>query len=347
MISDFTLSLACIYAGLAGLAIALLAPWLGATLGLVDRPGGRKLHKQTTPLMGGLGLIAGLVPVLAAYMLTYEPEGIGHWALSAFALTMIGCALLGLIDDRHTIPARFRFFAAFVMFGAVLFVEPRFSLRQLYFYGIDTPLMLGAGGGWIFTVLVLLGFMNAVNMADGKNGLVMGLTIVWAGIIVASGPVGLMPVLIPLIALFGVLLLFNLSGRLFLGDGGTYGLSALIGLAATYSYNFQAGLMNADQLILLFLIPITDMMRLIAQRRLAGLSPMAADRSHLHHHLYDAIGWPGGLVVYLAMVAIPNIIAIFRPGLVPSLIFASLAVYGVVLVVSRRRAAAPAVLREG
>lgn len=336
MISDFTLSLASIYAGLVGLLVSLCAPWLGKTLHLLDRPGGRKLHKHTTPLMGGVALILGLMPILAAYMLTYEPEGIGHWALTSFALTMLGCALLGVIDDRDAIPARIRFAAVGFLFGVLLIVEPRFSLRHLYFSGLEAPLMLGAAGGWLFTLLVLLGFLNAVNMADGKNGLVIGLTIVWAAIIVASGPVGLVPVLIPLIALFGVLLLFNLSGRLFLGDGGTYGLSALIGLAATYSYNFQAGLMNADQLVLLFLIPITDMMRLIAQRRLAGVSPMSADRNHLHHHLYQAIGWPGGLAVYLAMVAIPNIVATLRPGYAQALILASLAVYGVVLFATRR-----------
>jgi UDP-GlcNAc:undecaprenyl-phosphate/decaprenyl-phosphate GlcNAc-1-phosphate transferase len=326
--------------------VALAASWLGDRLHLLDRPGGRKLHKRPTPLMGGLALIVGLMPILAAYMLTYEPEGIGHWALTSFALTMFGCAVLGVIDDRKAIPARIRFAAVGLMFGALLIVEPRFSLRQLYFAGLDAPFMLGAAGGWVFTLLVLLGFLNAVNMADGKNGLVIGLTIVWAAIIVASGPVGLIPVLIPLIALFGVLLVFNLSGRLFLGDGGTYGLSALVGLAATYSYNFQAGLMNADQLVLLFLIPIADMMRLIAQRRLSGASPMAADRNHLHHYLYDAIGWPGGLVVYLALVAIPNILATMRPGYTQILIIASLAVYGAILFASRRFTPASSGVRE-
>jgi UDP-GlcNAc:undecaprenyl-phosphate/decaprenyl-phosphate GlcNAc-1-phosphate transferase len=331
MISDFTLILACLYAGLSALAICLAAPWIGKRLRLLDRPGGRKTHTKATPLMGGVALLVGLVPILFGYMLSYEPEGIGHWALTSFAVTIMGCALLGIFDDCFAIPARPRFIIAFLLFGALLLVEPRFSLRQLYFYGFDTPLILGPIGGWVFTVIVLLGFMNAVNMADGKNGLVMGLTIVWAALIVASGPVGLIPVLVPLIALMGVLLLFNLAGRLFLGDGGTYGLSAVIGLAATYSYNFQAGLMNADQLILLFLIPITDMMRLIAQRTLSGQSPMAADRNHLHHYLLNGFGWPGGLFVYLALVAIPNVIGTSRPELIPLLILASLVGYGVVV----------------
>jgi UDP-GlcNAc:undecaprenyl-phosphate/decaprenyl-phosphate GlcNAc-1-phosphate transferase len=331
MISTFSLLLATGYSAIIGLIVGTYASEFGTRLGLVDRPGGRKLHRSPTPLMGGLALLAGLLPVLAIYMVTSEPEGIGHWALTSFAITMSGCALLGLLDDRYTIPARPRFVAAFLLFGVLLIVEPRFGLAMLHFEALAEPVVLGRIGGWFFTVFVLLGFMNAVNMADGKNGLVIGLSTIWALVIVASGPVGLLPVLIPLAAMLTILLGFNMRGALFLGDGGTYGLSAVIGLAATYSYNFQNGLMAADQLILLFLVPITDMMRLIAHRLWQGRSPMSPDRDHLHHYLLRAFGWPGGLVIYLALVGIPNGIAVVLPYTAPWFVLATLMTYGVLV----------------
>lgn len=336
MISSVSLVLAIAYAALVGLMIGYAASAIGDRLGLVDRPGGRKLHRNPTPLVGGIGLLAGLLPILAVYMITSEPEGIGHWALTSFAVTTAGCAVLGLMDDRYAIPARLRFVLAFFLFGALLIIEPRFGLMLLHFEALASPLELGRIGGWFFTVFVLLGFMNAVNMADGKNGLVIGLSIIWSLFIVGSGPVGLMPVLIPLAAMLIVLFVFNMRGALFLGDGGTYGLSAIIGLAATYSYNFQNGLMAADQLILLFLVPIADMMRLIAHRLWQGRSPMSPDREHLHHYLLRALGWPGGLAVYLALVAVPNMIAIAQPATAPWLVVATLAIYGALLFGLRR-----------
>lgn len=331
MISTFSLLFATGYCAVVGLGFGTYARAIGNRLGLVDRPGGRKLHRSPTPLMGGLALLAGLLPVLAIYMITSEPEGIGHWALTSFAVTMAGCAVIGLLDDRFTIPARPRFVAAFLLFGALLIVEPRFGLAMLHFEALAEPVTLGRIGGWFFTVFVLLGFMNAVNMADGKNGLVIGLSAIWALVIVASGPVGLQPVLIPLSAMLAILFIFNMRGKLFLGDGGTYGLSAVIALAATYSYNFQNGLMAADQLVLLFLVPITDMMRLIAHRLWQGRSPMSPDRDHLHHYLLRAFGWPGGLAIYLALVGVPNAIAVELPHTAPWFLLATLMTYGVLV----------------
>ncbi len=337
MISLFSLSLACLYAALVAVAIGANASRIAEALRLYDRPGGRKLHKQPTPLMGGLALIFALVPIIVAYMFNYEPEGIGHWALTGFAVATVGCALIGTADDRKPFGARTRFLATLILFVGLLIAEPRFSLASLQFTGLANAIELGPIVGTAFTLFVLLGFLNAVNMADGKNGLVIGLSIIWSALLAFSGPGGLIPVLLPLIALLAILLLFNIAGRLFLGDGGTYGLAALISLAGTYSYNFHDGGQRADSLILLFLIPVTDMMRLIAVRVSAGRSPMDGDRDHFHHHLLNWLGWPGGLVVYWLLVLAPNLWALLRPDLVPILIAGSLALYFAIIAIAHAR----------
>lgn len=327
MISNFTLGLACVYATLVAVLVGVNADRLASLLLLFDRPGGRKLHAHPTPLMGGVAMLGALVPIIIAYMLSYEPEGIGHWALTGFAVTMVGCALIGIFDDRKPFSARARFSMTLALFAALLVAEPRFGLHTLHFTGLSTEIVLGPIIGSIFTLFVLLGFLNAVNMADGKNGLVIGLAIIWSGLLALTGPGGLLPVLLPLIALLAVLLLYNIAGRLFLGDGGTYGLAALISLAATYSFNFQAGALKADTLMLFFLIPVADMMRLIVVRLAAGRSPMDGDRDHFHHHLLHSLGWPGGLIVYWMLVLMPGVWALANPLIVPWLLLGTLIVY--------------------
>ena len=334
MISHFSLGLACVYAALVAVIICGNADRIAARFRLYDRPGGRKLHMRPTPLMGGVVIIASLAPIIIAYMLSYEPEGIGHWALTGFAVTMIGCATVGIFDDRKPFSARARFGLTLGLFIALLIAEPRFGLQSLAFAGLTTPIILGRLIGSIFTLFVLLGFLNAVNMADGKNGLVIGLAIIWSGLLAVNGPGGLIPVLLPLIALLVVLLLYNIAGRLFLGDGGTYGLAALIGLAATYSYNFQAGAQKADTLILMFLIPVADMMRLIAVRIAARRSPMDGDRDHFHHHLLQWLGWPGGLIVYWLLVLAPSLWAMTAPELVPVLLICTLCLYFLIVLLA-------------
>lgn len=331
MISTNYLLAASGFAAIATLALALNARAISTALNLLDRPGGLKHHREPTPLMGGVVLIVVLTPILLAYMLRYEPVGVGHWALASFALVMLGCALLGTIDDHRQIPAFPRFLVAVALFSALLIVEPRFQLTALAFSGMSTPISLGIWGGAAFTLFVLIGFMNAVNMADGKNGLVIGMSVIWSAMLAVIGPLGLASVLVPLCVLLIVLMVFNLRGKLFLGDGGTYGLAALIGLAATYSYNFNAGALKADALILLFLVPVADMMRLIALRLADGRSPMSGDREHLHHYLLANWGWPMGLLVYLALVLVPNVVATWRPDLVSAMLVVSLIAYAVIV----------------
>src|SRR3546814_2507739 len=75
---------------------------------------------------------------------------------------------------------------------------------------VSVPLGLLAGP---FTLLCLLGFQNAVNMADGTNGLVIGLGLGWVSLLLLHAP----PELTVFLWLLGAALLttlpFNLAGR--------------------------------------------------------------------------------------------------------------------------------------
>ena len=86
-----------------------------------------------------------------------------------------------------------------------------------------------------------------------------------------------------------VTLIFNLRGKLFLGDSGTYATSLTIGLLTVYTYNMTDGRLYADAVVAWFIVPVIDCLRLMAVRALQRRSPMSPDTNHLHHRLQRLI----------------------------------------------------------
>lgn len=284
---------------------------------LLDIPDQRKRHHVATPLMGGLTLTLVGLPLVAAYTLFAAPAA---WKpiLLTWAACVAAMALLGLADDRHSLAARDRLLLSLLVFASAALVDPMFNVRVLDF---EHPgFELGLGTAWlaiIFTTVCCVGLVNAVNMADGKNGLVIGLSLGWLSILATRAPAPLLPVILLLAVALGVLLLFNIRGRLFLGDGGSYGFSTAVGLITIIVYNspgrYAHHAISAEQVMLLFAIPVLDSFRLTFLRIRQGRSPMSADRNHLHHYLQDRFGWPNGLIVYLVIALVPAALA-YRVG---------------------------------
>jgi UDP-GlcNAc:undecaprenyl-phosphate GlcNAc-1-phosphate transferase len=233
--------------------------------------------------------------------------------LLVWSAVVAGMTIIGILDDRHSLSPRARLLASFAIFGIAAYVEPIFNVRVLDFEYPSFSLGLGTRGIAIaFTVLCCVGLVNAVNMADGKNGLVIGLCIGWLLALSIRAPDNFLPLFSLLIAVLLVLLAFNLPGKLFLGDGGAYGLATAIGIMAIATYNspgaYATRAMAAEELALLFAVPVFDSFRLTFKRLKRGQSPMAADRDHLHHHMQDRFGWPSGLVAYWSLAFIPLLV---------------------------------------
>ena len=270
-------------------------------LGLIDSPDERKRHARATPLLGGVALAAIIFPLALAA--TWVDPVASDISLLNLAIAATAVTLVGVFDDRQDLTPRLRVALGFSIFGALALFDRTFLVRQLVFPVLGFQFGLYFEGlALFFTALCCVGLVNAVNMADGKNGLVLGLCTGWLVLILSrSGPGDVSFMLVMLAGLIA-LLVMNLRGKLFLGDGGAYGLAAAIGLCTIRSYNANlrdpmVGL-SAEAVVLLFIVPVADSMRLTVMRMARGRSPMAPDRDHLHHHLQDWFGWPGGLFVY-------------------------------------------------
>jgi len=288
---------------------------LCARLGLIDLPDARKLHKTATPLLGGLALLLAILPLgLLASALVWPASEMHSIVLMVLAIAAI--TAIGIADDRESLAPRWRVVLGFVVFGGLAAIDPSFLVRILRFPLLG--LQFGLAFDWLaifFTALCLVGLVNAVNMADGKNGLVLGLCTGWLILLALRAKPNDLPMIAAILAGVVALLIMNLRGRLFLGDGGAYGLAAAVGLLTIRTYNssymdLTIGF-SAEEVVLLFIVPVLDSFRLTFVRWRRGQSPMAPDRDHLHHHLQDRFGWPTGLYVYLVIALVPAAVVLF------------------------------------
>lgn len=306
----FEIYLTVAFSAAAAFAICLLAQPVASRLGILDSPDNdRKLHHHVTPLVGGLAVIVpvlGLIPFLAV-----EPVKLIYLVLAmASAVTL----LLGFVDDRrHIRPSLRLLLTVLIAIGSIYFV-PDFELSFLRFSFLAQSFFLEGWSG-VFSVLCLVGLLNAVNMADGKNGLVTGLSLIWCALLALYLPQHSSLLVMGLFACLSVVFFFNIQGRLFLGDSGSYALSMLFGLLAIYAYNINFAYIDADAIALWFLVPVLDCIRLMVSRVLQGRSPFSPDRAHLHHYLERVVPWRLGLPIYLGAVALPALLAYIFPDM--------------------------------
>ncbi len=298
---------------LLALAVAILicvkARSFGERLKVMAYPDGvRKRHKNAVPQIGGVAILSALsVWLLGAIALG---DGTSKVFLIAMLLCMAGVGLIGFTDDQHnTSPlSRILFMTVFLCVAAVF--EPGLITRHLHwasFENGDIPI-------WLYCALAgtaVIGLVNAVNMADGQDGIVGSMFVIWAGclLLVTQGPQQEMAALVLGSSL--IFLAFNLGGRLFLGDCGAYGVTFVFAMLAIGAH--AQGHVSIETIVVWFFIPVIDCLRLLISRPLRGRSPFDGDCDHFHHRLEDKLGKQFGLLAYAGMVGFSSLAATLYP----------------------------------
>ena len=264
-------------------SLAALRPAASA-MGLIDKPGGRKLHDGDVPVIGGIAMFAG---IFAGLLLLKSPlyELVPLLAASSFVL------FIGVLDDRFHLSAAIRLSA---QIAAVL----------LLVYGADLSLTsIGAPFGtgevsmgrfaFLFTTLVTLTMVNAYNLIDGVDGLAGSLALVAMISIAAvggAGHAGSAAALTVSAAIVGFLVFnfptpWNSKLRTFMGDAG----STLLGFTIVWVTLgvSQGSERTISPVICLWFasIPVYDLLTCFIRRSLAGTSPFTPGRDHFHHEL--------------------------------------------------------------
>ncbi len=266
-----------------------LLPPLARKIGLVDKPGGRKKHNGSIPLIGGIAMYAG---VIAAIWLT-QADFSGYQGL------LLGGGLLllvGSLDDKFNLSAASRFIAQ-VTAALLAFYFDQLSLAHLGNLFGSSPFELG---DWALpvTIVAIVGVINALNMSDGMDGLAGGLTLITLGsLTVVALYAGhfeyafLLPVLIAAVLAF---LSRNMRTRrhkhasVFMGDGGSMFLGFTLAWLVIKASQDPATGFTPTTALWIFALPLLDTVCIMLRRMLKGRSPFAPDREHFHHILLVA-----------------------------------------------------------
>jgi UDP-GlcNAc:undecaprenyl-phosphate GlcNAc-1-phosphate transferase len=298
------------------LALALLsaARPLGTWLGVVDHPDAlRKLHALPTPLVGG---IAMMVPLLIWTALGLVWPALSDGAPIPLAVLVCGggAALIGFLDDRSPSSPTIRFVALLLLSALALFLSPQLLPAQFH-WGHLAPSPVAPWTSVILVAIGTTGFVNSVNMADGQDGCVAGMFVIWAACIIIAGGDSVADIAAILLVTGLAVLAFNLAGKVFLGGAGAYGATFVFGLLILDLHNSWGA--TAETIIVWLFLPIADCLRLLISRPLQGRSPFQGDRNHFHHRLQDRFGKGPALAIYLGLVALPAFTATLEPDLAP------------------------------
>ena len=146
--------------------------------------------------------------------------------------------------------------------------------------------------GWLaipLTLLVIVGVTNAINLADGLDGLAGGisiLTFICIGYLAYRGEnTGILLISVSVVgAIFGFLRFNTYPATIFMGDAGSYFLGFL---AITLSLALTQGNTPLSPLLPLLLLgfPVLDTLTVMLERIHKGQSPFLADNNHFHHRL--------------------------------------------------------------
>ncbi len=253
---------------------------------LVDKPGGRKRHDGLIPLIGGIAIY---ISVFITTLIFLDQPIFIRLFLMAGGLIVF----MGMVDDRYDLSARSRLLGQILICG-------------IFVYGLDVRIdsfgnLFGLGEmhagvmSYPLTVLSLMGAMNAFNFLDGMDGLVGSVAMVsFIGLVALFGnndDANFQMLCIAFVGATSAFLIFNIWGKpnrrninkVFMGDAGSMFLGLSLGVLLVKGSQGNEAAFSPITSLWLVLLPMTDMFTIMYRRLRRGRSPMAPDRTHIHH----------------------------------------------------------------
>lgn len=259
--------------------VPILMRWAGA-LRVLDAPADRKVHTAPMPRVGGIAMLVGLLVALAVWLPRDDPRLLAYLAGAAIIFAF------GVWDDRDDLPPAMKLAGQLigvlvvVAFGHIQFEAITLIERHPLPHWVGLPL----------TVLFILGVTNAINLADGLDGLAGGTTLLSAlAIFLLARSSGDEDVALVALSLSGALLGFlrfnTWPARIFMGDGGSQFLGFTLAVLAILLMQREGQTFSTAVPLMFLGLPVVDTLMVMSRRIREGRPPFRADRNHLHHKL--------------------------------------------------------------
>jgi len=258
---------------------------------IVDIPGGRKIHSEVTPLLGGVAIIISFISAILSNMIL-DTRIIALIAGGAVV------AIVGLVDDWKNIRAGYKLFIQILVVIILIrsgIILDLFPIHTTWGYLLNAAL----------SIIWIVGLTNAMNFIDGMDGLATGVSAIislflglvafqtnqpfmgWISIAMMGSCLGFLP--------------FNFSLRkraaIFLGDAGsTFVGFVLSSLAIKADWADNNPIVSFATPVLIFWVLIYDMAYISIERVISGkvksfknwIDYVGTD--HIHHRLLAVFG---------------------------------------------------------
>ncbi len=301
----------------------IMGPWIINRLRRLSmtqqiRDDGPKTHmgKAGTPTMGGLLII---LCILLAVFMWGDLKNLYVWVM---IVSLVGFGCIGLFDDylkiirkNHKGLRAYQKFGGQVVLALLIGIFLYFNPKDPYADVLSIPFFKKwlLDFGWLyipFSVIVIVGSSNAVNLTDGIDGLAIGLVavaVLASGVLVyISGHKGLAQYLQVLylpgtgeLTVFLWRYVWRLAGFLwynsypadvFMGDVGSLGLGGSLGtLAVITKHEIVLAIVGG-----IFVIETISVMLQVASFKLTG--KRVFKMAPIHHH-FELKGWPEPKVI--------------------------------------------------
>jgi UDP-GlcNAc:undecaprenyl-phosphate GlcNAc-1-phosphate transferase len=247
---------------------------------VLDVPDERKVHTVPIPRVGGLAIAIG---VFVAMFFWRDESGF----LKSYIIGSVVIVFFGIIDDVKNLNYKIKFSSQII---AALVVVLYGGLKITHLGALLPDNM--SLPGWIaipFTIVLIVGVTNAVNLADGLDGLAGGICLLsfcclgYLAYLAENTTVALISLAL-IGAIFGFLRFNTYPASIFMGDTGSQFLGFSL---VTISMSLTQGTTALSPVLPLIVcgFPVLDTITVMLQRISQKHSPFLPDKKHFHHRL--------------------------------------------------------------
>ena len=306
--------LAFLIAFLASVGLTAPVRHLALRIGLVDKPGPRKVHLKPIPLLGGVAIYCGFV--LAVLITLHQPTSGQIISILAGATLL---ALIGFLDDGGFLHHQVKLFVAMPVAALLLLASGiRFHLISSFVPGQAGTILDGC-----LTIVWVVGITASFSILDHMDGLCSGIAAIGALFFTLSANQGGQVMVRTLgAATLGAALGFlgwNFNpAKIFMGDGGAMFLGYLM---ATLSLKLRPE-ETGSQLgwlvpVLILGVPIFDTTLVSISRSRRGLVPFTSPgKDHTAHRLANlGLGTRGAVLSLYLVACVFGVLSLLVPAL--------------------------------
>jgi UDP-GlcNAc:undecaprenyl-phosphate/decaprenyl-phosphate GlcNAc-1-phosphate transferase len=245
-----------------------------------DVPDERKVHTVPIPRVGGIAMAIG---VFVAMFLWKDESGF----LKSYIIGSAVIVFFGIIDDVKGLNYKIKF-SGQIAAALVIVFYGGLKITHLGMLLSDNMLL----PVWIavpLTIVLIVGVTNAINLADGLDGLAGGVCLLsfccigYLAFLEENAIVTLISLSL-IGAIFGFLRFNTYPASLFMGDTGSQFLGfslVTVSLALTQGATALSPVLP----VIIFGFPVLDTTMVMVHRLAEGHSPFLPDKKHFHHRL--------------------------------------------------------------